>query len=648
MQFSYPELLITVRVEKFPFVAPIKKNKWRPARHTTTTLAPLAKKKQQHKSGKKQRDPLPHSCLLPGSWQFNAGVVLLCILATAALYAGDLHLGFFRIDDPQYIVTNAWIQGVTWEHIRHIVSNPYYLNYSPFHLFSYMFDHAIAGLNAYAFHLSSNLWAGIVAGFVYLVALALTQKRMTAIAAALLFIVHPAHVEAVAWISSRKDLVAAAFLLPAVLAYLKYRHSGGAIRWYAASLLLFFLSLLGKLSVTAFPAVLLALDLFIEKRSLPRALIDKIPFLFLGIFIAIAVQHAQPSTGVQADIGMHAEAFAQSLWLLTGLGNYVLYRVPPASGSTWSQLAGVIILTALFVLPLLLRKRYPLATVLIYWVLFTYLPTQILPFAYPVTDRYLFLPSVGACILIGWLIFKATEHLPKWNVAVGTALVAVISLIWVAKGVVYLAEWRDPRSVWFAATRKSDDFHVPYELGWEYLQKAGSFGTKRRNPPLAVEEAKHYASAVWKNDSRLPLLLTEFLDKPHKRPVENAFKEYLQTKAAENFDKAAAKKGTHIIPDLFLCRGVLLADKGDMQSAKKEFLAQLDEGSQLPYSEARQEAVIRAHYNLAVADEALGNSNEALAWIRLAEDEQEKLGTTVIPDLTASRKKLESIGTTLQ
>jgi hypothetical protein len=629
-------------------VAAIKKKKTRPTRDTTTTFAPFAKKKQQQKSHKNQRTVLLPSSLLPGSWQFNAGVVFSCILATAALYAGDLHLGFFRIDDTQYIVTNAWIQGVTWEHIEHILSNPYYLNYSPFHLFSYMFDHAIAGLNAYAFHLSGNLWAGIVAGFVYLVALALTQQRMTAIAAALLFIVHPAHVEAVAWISSRKDLVAAALLLPSVLAYLKYRRSGGAISWYAASLLLFFLSLLGKLSVAAFPAVLLAVDVFVEKRSLLRSLIDKIPFLLLGIFVAIAVQQAQPSTGVQADMGMHAKAFAQSLWLLTGLGDYVLYRVPPASGSTWSQLAGAIVLIALFVLPLLLRKRHPLATVLIYWVLFTYLPTQLLPFSYPVTDRYLFLPSVGACILIAWLIFKATQYLPKWNVAVGTALVAIVSLVWITKTVVYLAEWRDPRSVWFAATRKSDDFHVPYELGWEYLQKAGRFGTKRRNPSLPVEEAKHYALAVWKNDPRLPQLLTELLDEPLNRPVENAFKEYLQTKAAENFDKAAAKKGTHIIPDLFLCRGVLFADKGDMESAKKEFLTQLDEGSQLPYSEARQEAVIRAHYNLAVADEALGHSNEALDWIRLAEDEQQKLGITVIPDLAASRKKLESKPTTPQ
>src|SRR5262245_32483455 len=466
----------------------------------------------------------------------------LCVLATVALYAGDLDLDFFRIDDPQYVVGNAWIQGVTWEHIRQILSSPYYLNYSPLHLFSYMLDHAIAGLNAYAFHLSSNLWAGIVAGFVYLVALALTQHRLTAIAAALLFVVHPAHVEAVAWISSRKDLVAAAFLLPGFLAYLKYRQRG-AIARYLASVLLFLFALLGKLSVAAFPGVLLSFDLFMEKRPFSRSIADKIPFVLLAVLVAVAVQHAQPGTGAQPDISMRATSFVQAICLLTGLGNYVLYRVPPANGTALAQFAGAMLLLALFLFPLLLRKRYPLPTVLIYWILFTYLPTQILPFSYPVTDRYLFLASVGAVILVASLLLKVTDHLHKWNVAVGTALVLLVSLVWLNKTVGYLAEWQDPRSVWFAATRKTNDFHVYYELGWEFLDKSGSMGATVRNPRLPVEQTKQLASLVWKDDSRLPQLLAELFTDQHPGPAENAFKEYLQTKAAENFDMAVAAKG---------------------------------------------------------------------------------------------------------
>ena len=600
-----------------------------------------AVKKLQHKSGTRRSD-LPCVSLVPGSWRFNSGIVLLCIVATALLYAGDLHLGFFRIDDQQYVVSNPWIQGVTWQHLAQILSSPYYLNYSPLHLLSYVLDCAVGGLNAYAFHLSSNLWAGVVAGLVYLVALAITQQRMTALVAALLFIVHPAHVEAVAWISNRKDLVAAAFVLPCVLAYLKYRERR-AIGWYMASLLLFLFALLGKLSVAAFPAVLLVLDLVLEKRPLNRSSIDKIPFLVLAVLVAMSVQHAQPSTGLQFDLSTHAKAFVQSLWLLTGLGNYVIYRVPPVPGESLSQFVGLGILAGLFVLPWLLRRRYPVATVSIYWILFTYLPTQVMPFSYPVTDRYLFLPSVGAAILIAWLLIKATNHLPRWKVVAATTLVTAVSFIWVTQTVGYLSEWRDPRSVWFAATRKSDDVHVYYELGWEYREKAASFGMRPRNAPLPAEEAKHYASIVWKDDPRLPQLLTELADNQHGGPVEKAFKEYLLAKASENFDEAVTRKGAHIMPDLFLSRGVCFLDKGDMESAKKEFLAGVDEASVLPYSEGQQEALIACHYNLAVAEQGLGHSKEALSWIRLAEEEQDKLGRTVLPEISAGRQKLESI-----
>lgn len=648
-QFSCPESQRPTKFsrDRIPFVASIKKTQHRPAHDRTAASRRSAGKKQRHESVKTKSDGPATPCVLPGPWQLNTGIVCLFVVATTALYAGDLHLGFFRIDDPQYVVGNTWIQDATWEHVRHILSNPYYLNYSPLHLFSYMLDHAIAGTNAYAFHLSNNLWAGVVAGLVYLVALALSQQQLTGIAAALLFLVHPVHVEAVAWISSRKDLVAAAFVLPCFLAYLKYRQRD-ATAWYIASLLLFLFALLGKLSVAAFPAVLLSVDVFIERRPLRRSIADKIPFLLLAIVVAIGVQQAQPGTGVQPDLSMRAKSFAQSLWLLTGFGNYVLYHVPPANGTASAQIAGAIFLVGLFLSPLLLRKRYPLATVMIYWILFTYLPTQILPFSYPVMDRYLFLPSVGAVILVAWLLFKATAYLRKWNVAATTALVGVVSLVWLKQTVDYLSEWQDPRSVWFAATRKTNDFHVYYELGWDYLEKSASFGATPRNPPLPVDQSKQFASLVWKDDPRLPQLLSELSYDQHTGLTENAFKEYLQTKAAENFDDALARKGEHLMPDLFLSRGVLFVDKGDMQSANKEFLAELDDASQLPSPEARQEALIACHYNLAVAEEGLGHANKALSWITLAEEEQNQFGRTVIPGLTASRQKLESRTTPLR
>jgi len=521
-------------------VPSIKKNKALSTPDATAASRRSAVQGSQQKRRKKTSD-LPYVSVIPGSWQLNSAIVLLCIVATAVLYARDLHLGFFRVDDQQYVVSNPWIQEITWEHLAQILSTPYYLNYSPLHLLSYVLDCAFGGLNAYAFHLSSNLWAGVVAGLVYLVALAVTQEHRIAVTSALLFVVHPAHVEAVAWISSRKDLVAAAFVLPCVLAYLKYRQRG-AIGWYIASLILFFFALLGKLSVAAFSAVLVVLDVVLEKRPLSRSIIDKLPFLILAALVSVAVQNAQPSTGLESDLAMHAKAFVQTLWLLTGLGNYVIYRVPPAPGDTLSQLVWLGILLGLFLVPLLLRKRYPVATVSIYWILFTYLPTQVLPFSYPVTDRYLFLPSVGTVILIGWLIIKATDHLHKWRVATATTVVAAVSFIWLLKTVDYLSEWRDPRSVWFAATRKSGDVHLYYELGWEYREKAASFGMHTRNAPLPPGEARRYASVVLKDDARLPQLLAELAESQHSGPVEKAFKEYLLAETERSRHK---KGGAH-------------------------------------------------------------------------------------------------------
>lgn len=606
-----------------------------------TTSDSHSRHRKAGKSTKAKIELSPGPPVLPGPWQLNAAITFLCVFATVVLYAGDLHLGFFRIDDPQYVLSNTWIQGVTWEHIKHIFSNPYYLNYSPLHLFSYTLDHAVAGLNPYAFHLSNNIRAGLVAGFVYLVGLSLTRHRLPAIAAAVLFVVHPVHVEAVAWISSRKDLVAAAFVLPCLLAYLKYRQRD-ATGWYLLSLLLFLLALLGKLSVVTFPVVLLLVDLFIERRPVKTSIIDKIPFVLLGVLVALAVQHAQPGTGTQPDISMRAASFLQAIWLLTGFGTYVLYRVPPGYGTALTQVAAAIVLIALFTFPLLLRKRCPLVTVLIYWILFTYLPTQVLPFSYPVADRYLFLPSVGAVILIAWLVFKAADQLPGWSVAVAAALVTVMSLLWLSKTVGYLSEWQDPRSVWYAATRKTSDFHVYYELGWEYLDKSAGLGTRLRNPPLPVDQAKRFASVVWKDDARLPQLLSELSGDQHSGPMEDAFKKYLQAEASANFDRALATKADHLMPDLFLSRGVLLLDKGEMQSAKKEFLAELDEISHVPSPEARQAALVTCYYNLAVAEDGLGKRNEALSWIKLAEKEQNELGRTIIPGLSDDRQKLES------
>ena len=583
--------------------------------------------------------------ILPGPWQINVLAFFLLTVATVWLYAGDLRLGFFKVDDPSYVVNDPWIQGVSIDHLRHILGSPYYTNYSPLHLLSYMLDYALAGVNPFAFHFSSNLWAGVVAGFVFLVALALTGRRLAALAAAVLFIVHPAHVEAVAWISSRKDLVGAAFVLPSLLAYLRYRQGGvAALRWYVASLLLFLCALAGKLSVATFPAVFLALDLFVEKRPLLQSLPDKVPFLLSGGLIALVVASAQPVTGNRPDPSVLSAALLHNFWLLAGFGPYVIYRVPPAPATSIGlQFAAAGFLLATFSAPLLLRRRFPLATVLAYWILFAFIPSQVLSFTHPVTDRYLFLPSVAAVILLAWGALTAVERLGHRGVFAAVALLLAIVLLWGGATLAYLREWRDPRSVWYAATRVSSDPDVFSNLGWHYLETAARFGITPRKTPLPEAQARQLASLVWAGDARLPALLTEWSAGKRGGPVEKLFQEQLWTLAEDALAHALATKGKRVMPDLYFHRGLIFLDRGDQAGARKEFLAALDEAARSRFAEGREEIIVNSHNDLGILAWQAGDYPEALRWLRLAEEQQARFGGNWIPDLTANRERLEAI-----
>jgi hypothetical protein len=578
----------------------------------------------------------------------NLITFLVLTIATLALYAGDLRLGFFKIDDQQYVVNNPWIRGVTMENLRHVLTTPYFVNYSPLHLFSYMLDYALAGLNAFTFHLSSNIWAGLVAGFVFLVALALTGRQIVAIAAGALFVLHPAHVEAIAWISSRKDLVAAAFALLSLLAYFRYRQGGTtAKRWYVVSVLLFVLAVAGKLSVATLPAVFLAYDLFIESRPLTRSLLDKVPFLVAAGMIALVVASAQPSTGVHPNPYGLLAALVQNLWLLTGFGTYVIYRTPFGSTSLVLQFISVAILIAIFVAPLLIGRRAPTATVLIYWILFTLIPSQVVSFAYPVADRYLFFPSVAAAVLIAWGVMTMGERLGRQGSIGAVILLLTIGSMWARTTIAYVSEWRDPRSVWYAASAKSSDPLVSYNLGWHYLDIAAGLGKSPRKPRPSEADLRGLVSVIWESDPRFPALLSEWSQGQRGGPIETEFQHHLRTLAQQGFDSALSAKGRHILSDLYLRRGLLLLDQDDLQGARKEFLAGIDEARRSSFTEGRQEVLVNSYNNLGIIAWRQTNYSEALRWLRLAEEEQTRSGGNWLPDLTANRKRLEAIIATL-
>lgn len=618
-----------------------KKYKKRPGESQSKTAG------QPGAASQKEKKPVPQKKRLtgakprfPGPWQLNAGIFVLLILATVALYSSDLRLGFFAVDDPDYIVKNPWIRAINAENINHILVNPYFANYSPVHLFSYILDYAISGPNAFGFHLSSNIWAGLVAGFVFLTALALTQNKWVSIAAAVLFVVHPVHVEAVAWISSRKDLVATAFALPSFLVYLRYCHEGKK-KWYFISLLLFLVAVAGKLSVATFPAVFLAYDFFVRKRPLAGSIADKIPFLGVALIIALAAASAQPSMGHRPDPYVLSAALVQNFWLATGFASYVLYRVPPETTQIFLKVAGALFLIVVFVAPFFLRKRLPLVAVLIYWILFAFIPAQVLSFTHPVTDRYIFFPSVAAVILIAWAIFELAKKIKKYQLVAASLAALVIGVLWTRNTVNYLGEWNDPRSVWHAAMKKSSDPTIAQNLGSYYVGLARNISDSSQ--PLPKEELQKLAAVIWKDDPRRAELNEELSASRRNGPAERKFKTQILSLAWDAFEKTVQTKGVRVMPALFYNRGLILLERNDLSGAKKEFLTGVNEASKEGFAPVRNEVTVYCYTNLGIIAWRETNYQESLKWFRLAEQQQTMAGVIWMPTVSQTCKQLEAI-----
>src|SRR5437660_305714 len=165
-------------------------------------------------------------------WSVHAAILFALLLANLLLYYRTVGIGFLSVDDPDYVQNNPLIEKVSAANLKFILTRPYAANYAPANLLSYALDVAIAGgKKASAIHLSNVIWHGLVVCTVYLLAFTLRGEIITAAAAALLFMFHPAHVEVVAWISSRKDLVATGFAVLAMSCYVVGRRRSWPI-WY--------------------------------------------------------------------------------------------------------------------------------------------------------------------------------------------------------------------------------------------------------------------------------------------------------------------------------------------------------------------------------------------------------------------------------
>ena len=186
---------------------------------------------------------------LPGTWIQLAILASVVFIVAALVHAQTLSFKFLSTwDDPSYIANNPWIRGLTLENIRFAFTTPYFANYLPLHLVSYMVDYQFWGLNPFGYRLQSLLLVAMNATLAFFVVRRLFRSLPLGFVAALLFAVHPAQVEAIAWISIRKDLLSTVFLFLTVILYDEATRDRFRPWVYAASVFMYLLGLLSKVS----------------------------------------------------------------------------------------------------------------------------------------------------------------------------------------------------------------------------------------------------------------------------------------------------------------------------------------------------------------------------------------------------------------
>ena len=393
--------------------------------------------------------------------------------AAVAVFSSVMGFEFLSWDDDSYVVDNRFIQSFSIRSLRHFFTQPVVKNYVPIQLVSYQLDFAVWGLDPFGFHLDSVLLHGVNALLVWRFALRLTGRRDLAFLSGLLFAVLPSHVESVAWVSGRKDLLAFGFGISSVLAYQRARDGSDPSRKYGwLSLLLFVLAVLSKVTIAVLPAFLLLLDFTAADRprervgaALRRFLPDKIPYLVIGM--AVAIQNARVQVtprghgdGVFGFLLIKAHALTSYLGLLVGVQRGQPTYDLPALDSGFA-LAGSIAGLALagFSIWAVYRWRNRVVQLSIAWIYLNLLPALAFPLVTYMADRYLYIPSLGFCLLLAAGFSAIRDRLAEvsgaptgFGVAGGLALATLAFFVF--RTLEYLPVWRSTDALWtYTVTR---------------------------------------------------------------------------------------------------------------------------------------------------------------------------------------------------
>ncbi|HEY6837644.1 MAG TPA: tetratricopeptide repeat protein [Geobacteraceae bacterium] len=415
-------------------------------------------------------------------------LAILLLIVTVAVYAPVAHNGFVTYDDDGYVTNNAMVRaGLTGRGFVWAFTAIHEANWHPLTWLSHMADCQLFGLDPRGHHLMNLAFHGANTLLLFLLLVRLFRAPWRSAAVALLFAVHPLHVESVAWVAERKDLLAALFWFLALVAYLRYA-KGPTIGRYLAVLALFVLGLLAKPMVVTLPLILLLVDWWPLGRftttPLRRLLVEKVPFLLISLGSALITVVAQKKGDTIASLTQISldERLAN---IPVAYVRYLVKMVWPADLavfypyphlSWWEPVAALGLLAVVTTAAVRLRRERPWLLFGWLWYLVILLPVIgiVQVGLQSMADRYTYLSLIGPFLALVWGAAELCRRLPQRRMLLGFLAVAVmVPLALLARR--QTGFWRDSMTLFtHAAAAVPGNFIALNNLGTLYADKGMS------------------------------------------------------------------------------------------------------------------------------------------------------------------------------
>ena len=519
-------------------------------------------------------------------------------------YIAALGNDFVNWDDVSYVSENLHIRSLNGAFFKWALFDFYECNWHPLTWLSHALDYAVWGLNPRGHHLTNIVLHAINTFAVVFLVTALLDawrkrspedartsflnERAILIAAGttgLLFGLHPVHVESVAWVAERKDLLCALFFLLSVITYTGYASEAGNAtidkdrpssffnKRYLAALGLFILALLSKPMAVSLPVVLLVLDWFPfnrirSRRTLWAACAEKLPFIALSFFLSIITVLAQRSGGALrstefAPLSIRALVAAQSLIGYLGKMVWPVSLIPyypyPENASLLSleYLFPFILVIAITTYCVLTAKKRLLLSAWGYYVV-TLIPVLgIVQVGFQsMADRYTYLPSLGPFLLMGLTAAWISDKLHLWTRGFIVQSASCIAVLLVLGAMYYLTfkqigVWENSIVLWNSVIEKE-----PQRAYLAYVNRGLAF-EKRGQPDRAL--ADYDTAIAVKPDNYAP-----YVNRGVLRGQAGMF-----DKAMADFNEAIALNPDYA--DTYSDRGIVYALTGQYDRALEDF-----------------------------------------------------------------------------